>query len=184
MPKNTAIDTAITKNYAKALFVSAKAKNALDKTAEELENFAKNFKADFVRELKNPAISKKDLVEIMKENCQKFSLSKILTNFLLVLAENRRLSLFSSIKEEFEAYLREHKNILEIEIITAKKAGEKQLDEIKGLVAKKYPKKTISIISKIDEKILGGFEVRIGSQLIDATTKTQLTKLAAIAIAT
>jgi F-type H+-transporting ATPase subunit delta len=102
----------------------------------------------------------------------------------LVLAENRRLSLFSSIKEEFEAYLREHKNILEIEIITAKKAGEKQLDEIKGLVAKKYPKKTISIISKIDEKILGGFEVRIGSQLIDATTKTQLTKLAAIAIAT
>jgi F-type H+-transporting ATPase subunit delta len=167
----------VAKNYAKALFLAARRSNKIDKITSELEVFKQNFSTSFAHELKNPVIAKNDLVLIIKEVTEKFGLGPLTSNFFASIVRNRRLNLFPEIYEEYLRLTKHFKNILEVEVVTVAKLQKEQLDKIKALVAKKYPGKTIAIREIIKEKILGGFQVKVGSEVIDASLKNQLEKL-------
>lgn len=170
----------IAKNYAKALFAVAKEKNIIDKVAVNLEIFKEKYTKDFANELQNPVISKNDLMAIMEEIIEKFSfkeISEATSNFLRLLAQNKRLGLFLEIHEEFTNLVKNHKNILEVEVVFAKSADKAQLEEIQSVIEKKYSDKVIEITQTLNPKILGGFQVRIGSDIIDASLKNQIFSL-------
>ena len=167
----------IAKSYAKALFAAANKNGSVDKISLELEIFKQNFSTSFAHELKNPVISKDDLVKIIQEVTQKFNLSVLTSNFFSSIVRNRRLNLFPEIYEEFARLLRDQKNILEVEVITAIKSEKNQIESVKALVAKKYPGKVISIKEKIEEKILGGLKIKINSEIIDISLKNQFANL-------
>lgn len=167
----------IAKNYAKALFVAAKKNNSIDKVAAELEEFKKNFNSSFAHELQNPVISKRDLERVMVEINQKLSLTKITSEFFMAVARNRRLSMFPEIYSEFSYLIKKQQNVLEVEVIFASKPTKSQLDQIKALVEKKHVGKVIEIKETFDAKILGGFQVKIGSNVIDVSLKNQLSNL-------
>ncbi|MFM7557593.1 MAG: F0F1 ATP synthase subunit delta, partial [Alphaproteobacteria bacterium] len=71
----------IAKNYAKTLFLVAKKNNAIDIVLNELNIFKENFSSNFAHELKNPVISKTDLVKIINEVTKKFKLGNLTSNF-------------------------------------------------------------------------------------------------------
>jgi F-type H+-transporting ATPase subunit delta len=164
----------IAKNYAKALYVAAKKSNIVDKVSGELDVFKQNFSTSFAHELKNPVIAKDDLVKIIQEVTQKFALGALTSNFFASIVRNRRLNLFPEIYEEYSRIVKVQKNILDVEVITAVKTEKAQLDRIKALVEKKYPTKTVAVRETVKEAILGGFQVKIGSEIIDASLKNQL----------
>ncbi len=147
----------IAKNYSKALFLVAKKNNSIEKIASELEIFKQNFSSSFAHELKNPVISKNDLVKIIGEVTTKFGLGNTVSNFFASIVKNRRLNLFPEIYEEFFRLVKQHKNILEVELVSAVKCGQAQIERVKTLVAKKYPGKTIEIKEIISAKILKCF---------------------------
>ena len=167
----------IAKNYAKALFLAAKKGNTIEKVVAELDVFKQNFSTSFAHELKNPVIAKDDLVKIIQEVTQKFALGALSSNFFASIVRNRRLNLFPEIYEEFSRIVKIQKNILEVEVITAVKSDKAHLDRVKLLIEKKYPGKTIAIKEVVKEKILGGFQVKIGSNIIDVSLKNQLSNL-------
>ncbi len=167
----------VAKNYSKALFVAAKKTNSLDKSAAELEIFKQNFSTSFAHELKNPVIAKNDLVRIISDVTQKFGLGQLTSNFFASIIRNRRLNLFPEIYEDFIRLVKQDKNILEVEIISAVKASKTQIDRVKVLVGKKYPGKTIAIKETLQEKIMGGIQIKVGSEIIDASLKNQLETL-------
>ena len=167
----------IAKNYAKALFVAAKKSNSVDKVAAELEVFKQNFSTSFAHELKNPVIAKNDLVRIIQEVTQKFGLGALTSNFFASIVRNRRLNLFPEIYEEFSRIVKLQKNILEVEVITAVKSAQTQIERVKTLIEKKYPGKIVSIKEIVKEEILGGFQVKVGSEIIDASFKNQLASI-------
>ncbi len=167
----------IAKNYAKALFVATKKANSFDKVAAELEEFRKNFSSSFAHELQNPVISKNDLEKVMEEITQKLALTKLTSDFFMAVARNRRLSMFPEIHGEFCHLVKKQKNILEVEVIFALKPTKLQFDQIKSLVEKKYSNKTVEIKETCNGKILGGFQVKIGSDIIDVSLKNQLSNL-------
>ncbi len=169
--------SAIAKNYAKALLVASNKTNSVDKVVLELETFKQNFSTSFAHELKNPVIAKNDLVKIIQEVTQKFSLGALTSNFFASIVRNRRLNLFPEIYEEFLRLVKQQKNILEVEVIVAVKPQKTQIDRLKALIEKKYPGKTIAIKEVVREKILGGFQVKIGSEIIDASLQNQLTRI-------
>lgn len=164
----------IAKNYANALFKAAKKGNSIDETVSELEFFKQNFSSSFAHELKNPVIAKQDLVRIIQDVTEKFSLGALTSNFFASIVRNRRLNLFPEIYEEFSRIIKLYKNILEVEIITAVKPTKEHLEKVKAIIAKKYPEKTITIKQTLKAKILGGFQVKIGSEVIDASLKNQI----------
>ena len=169
--------SAIAKNYAKALFSVAQESKNIDKIVENLETFKGNFSEDFAHELQNPVISKNDLVEIMEEITKKFSFEESFSNFLLTLASNKRISLFLEIYSEFVVLLKKHKNILDVEVVFSSKVDKAQLNEIKAAIEKDNVGKIIEIKETLDPKILGGFQVRIGSTIVDSSLKNQIFSL-------
>ncbi len=167
----------IAKNYAKALYVTANKKGILKSVVSELEAFKQIFNSDFVHELKNPVIPKLDLVKIMKEIEKKITLSKITSEFFLAVIRNRRINLFPEIYEEFVRLTKKFDNVLEVEVVAIDSLDRPTMDKIKNLVARKYPNKSVEIKEKKDAKILGGFQIKIGSEVIDASLRNQLSQL-------
>ena len=164
----------VAKNYAKALFMAGRKNNMLDKILEELTTFKNNFSTSFSHELKNPVISKNDLDRIIKEVSNKFKLGALATNFFSSIVRNRRLNLFPEIFEEFCRLHRQYQNILEVEVTFATEPKKLHVDQVKLVIGKKYPNKTIAIRVSIKEKILGGMQIKIGSEMVDASLKNQL----------
>jgi F-type H+-transporting ATPase subunit delta len=167
----------VAKNYSKALFVAAKKNNSLDKTAAELEIFKQNFSTSFAHELKNPVIAKNDLVRIISDVTQKFGLGALTSNFFASIIRNRRLNLFPEIYEDFIRLVKQDKNILEVEVISAVKTNKTQIDRVKVLIEKKYPGKVVAIKETLQDKIMGGIQIKVGSEVIDASLKNQLETL-------
>ena len=52
-----------------------------------------------------------------------------------------------------------------------------QVDQVKLVIGKKYPNKTIAVRVSIKEKILGGMQIKIGSEMVDASLINQLDTL-------
>ncbi|NBV06217.1 MAG: ATP synthase F1 subunit delta [Proteobacteria bacterium] len=167
----------VAKNYAKALFDATRKSNALDKVSTELDEFKKNFNSSFAHELQNPVISKSELEKVMEDITQKLALTKITSDFFMAMARNRRLSMFPEIHCEFFHLVKKQKNILEVEVIFATKPTKAQFDQIKSLIEKKHSGKVIEIKETFNAKILGGFQVKIGSSIIDVSLKNQLSNL-------
>jgi len=167
----------IAKNYAKALFSAAKTSNSIDQIATELESFKKNFSLDFARELKNPVIAKADSAKIIGEISSGLKLGKLLSKFLIAVTRNKRLNLFPEIYEEFNRLLRLQKNILDVELITTSKLEKDHIENIKVTISKKHPGKTIEFTETIKKEILGGLQIKIGSNLIDASSRNQLSRV-------
>jgi len=164
----------VAKKYAKSLFLVARKNNNLNEVFEELNTFKQNFSTSFSNELKNPVISKNDLDKIIKEVAKKFKLGSLTTNFFGSIVRNRRLNLFPEIFEEFSRIHREYQNILEVELIFASEPKKDQVEQVKLVIGKKYPDKKIATRILIKEKILGGLQIKIGSQMVDASLKNQL----------
>lgn len=166
--------SAIAKNYAKALFLSSKKNNNLDKVGVELKNFQQNFSKDFIKDLENPAISRNELRKIFTEISKKFAFGETTANFFITIAENRRLKLLPDIYKEFDNIVRLQNDVLEVEIILAKEIAESEMGSLKQEISKAYSNKNIVVKKTIKEKILGGFQVKIGSKLIDASLQNQI----------
>ena len=164
----------IARTYAKTLFLASKNNNSIDKVADELELFRKNFSNDFANELKNPVISKDDMVKIINEVTSRFKLGNLTSNFFASIVKNRRLNLFPEIHEDFNRMVNEYKKILEVEVLSTIDVN---VENIKKLLEKYYPDKKILIKHTLSSKILGGLQIRIGSKIIDATLKNQIEQI-------
>ncbi|MBM3579338.1 MAG: ATP synthase F1 subunit delta [Alphaproteobacteria bacterium] len=164
----------VAKNYAKALFVAARKSGSLEKVAGELGVFKQNFSTSFAHELKNPVIARNDLERIINDVTQKFGLGTLSKNFFASIVRNRRLNLFPEIYEEYTRFLKQYQNILEVEVISAVKPQKHHIERVKAVVEKKYPGKTVAVKETVKTEILGGLQIRIGSEVIDASLKNQL----------
>lgn len=167
----------VAKKYAKSLFLVSRKNNNLNEVFDELNTFKQNFSTSFSNELKNPVISRNDLDKIIKEIAKKFKLGSLTTNFFASIVRNRRLNLFPEIFEEFCRLHREYQNILEVELIFASEPNKTEIEQVKSVIGKKYPDKKIAARVLIKDKILGGLQIKIGSQMIDASMKNQLENL-------
>lgn len=167
----------VAKNYAKALFAAAKKANTIDKISDELDKFKQSFSLDFARELKNPVISKTDSTKIISDIAIGLKLGKLISDFLIAVTRNKRLNLFPEIYEEFTRLAKLQKNILEVELISTEKLADAELEKIKTTINKKHPGKIIEIKQTVKKEILGGLQIKIGSNLIDASLKNQISSL-------
>lgn len=167
----------VSRNYAKALFNLAKNANKIDEIASDLDKFANNFTPEFALELNNPAISSADLLKIITLVNEKIGISGLASDFLNVLFKNRKASYFQDIHGEFTRLIKDEKNILPVEVISTKELEEDTLEKVRAEISKQNEGKAIEISQTIKTQILGGIQIKIGSQLIDASVKSQLEKL-------
>ncbi|RDD35413.1 F-type ATPase subunit delta [Wolbachia endosymbiont of Cylisticus convexus] len=160
-------------SYARALFyVSENKLGTIRKEVEFLLAFFKD-RHDVLICLSYPMTSlakKKEAILFINEN-----LSENLVKFIMVTLANKRSRLLILILEKFLSLVRESENELEITIKSAEVLRKPDIKIITESLS--FLGKIIKVSNVVDPSILGGFVVRYGFNLIDASLKSYLDRL-------
>ena len=99
-------------------------------------------------------------------------------NFVQVLAENERLEVMSDIEQQFRLLRNRHEEVLDVTVQTAYPLTETQVADIVATLEKKYGRK-VRATAELEDELIGGVCIRIGDEVIDASVRGKLAKLAA-----
>jgi F-type H+-transporting ATPase subunit delta len=130
-----------------------------------------------LRELfENPAVAALQKVAILDKLNTKMGLQKELRNLIAVLINNDRIAHIHEVAAAYRAELQERQGIRQAEIVTARELGEQERATLLAGVGRLAGAR-IQASFKLDQSILGGTVVRIGSTVYDGSVKGRLERL-------
>jgi F-type H+-transporting ATPase subunit delta len=130
----------------------------------------------------NPAVAALQKVAILDQLNAKLGLQKELRNLLAVLINNDRIGHVHEVAAAYRAELREGLGIREAEIVTARELGEDERNSLLAGVGKLAGAR-IEAKFMLDQAILGGAVVRIGSTIYDGSVRGRLERLKEVLVA-
>ncbi len=169
--------TTLARPYAKAVFDAAKEQNAVDQWDQALA-FAGLVAADqeVANILANPGLSEQRKAELFAD-CFEEPLPEALRNFLLILAENKRLALLPEVATLFSLYRADLERTVKLAVNTAfELSADEQQTLIKALSEKLERK--VELETAVDQSLIGGVVVRTGDLVIDASVRGKLARRA------
>jgi len=165
---------ALERRYAKALMDALKSKDEKIEMNNKLGEIAELFNSNmqFKKILLDPRINSKAKVGVIKELFT--DTGSMLISFLSLLIDKNRISCLSGISNEYSLLTRELNNELFINIISASKLSDDEINGISDKYKKLYNVSAVKYSLKIDEDLLGGVKVIVGNKIYDGSLKTKL----------
>lgn len=166
--------------YARALFDLAQEQGSLASVEAGMATLGKALSAsDALRALiTSPVVSRSDAARAIAATAGELSLDPLTTQFLGVLAKNRRLSELGNIVRAFAAMTAASRGETSADVTSAHPLSAAQVDAIKTKL-KGQMGRDVSVNLFVEPDILGGLVVKVGSRLIDSSIRTRLNTLAA-----
>jgi F-type H+-transporting ATPase subunit delta len=97
-------------------------------------------------------------------------------NFLLLIAENKRENYIPGIFRYLEDLYRREEGVKSAVLTSAQPLNESLVAQIKEILEKEFKSK-VELSQKVDEKLIGGFVLRVEDKQYDASLSTQLKKI-------
>jgi F-type H+-transporting ATPase subunit delta len=162
--------------YASALFDAAKDQNRLSQVHEELGDFvaATREVPELRALLENPEIDHRTKQAALGELLA--GGEEIVRNFLLLLIEKGRPAQLEEIVREFEALVAAEEKRLAVELTTAYELSDNDAKQILGQIEKQSGRQ-VEATRSVDPDLIGGFVLRAGSMLVDASVRGRLERL-------
>jgi F-type H+-transporting ATPase subunit delta len=169
------IVTGLSGRYATALFDLAVDAKALDSVNGDLAKLGAALaeSADLKALTTSPRIKREDAAKAVQAVAHTLGLSALTSNFLGVLAQNRRLGTLGGVIGDFQKLLAAHRAEQAAEVTSAHALNAEQITALKAKL-KAGLGTDVTLITKVDPSILGGLIVKVGSKLIDSSLKTKL----------
>ena len=164
--------------YAQALYDGAGEKNELHEVYTQAREWADVLKNDssLLNKLNNPLLKSQDKIKILHSLGSEFKLSSSLINTLAVMADCGKLNVVTLMLEQFiETYQKLH-NIAQVEVTTVVPLTAVQEEKLKKKL-KAIFNKEILLTYVIDPQIIGGLQLRYGTNFIDSCIKSKLNTL-------
>jgi F-type H+-transporting ATPase subunit delta len=165
--------------YAQALFDIAKEKDLLTETTSDVSligTYISNT-PNLQKFFTNPTVTISDKKKVLEEVFSEY-IGKITLQFLTFVADKGRLGLLEEIVAKFSELAFEYTSVKMVEVTSAIQLSVEQqgalVDKLKEITDSKQVKLKLSV----DPTLIGGFVVKMGSQLIDNSLQTQLKKFA------
>jgi F-type H+-transporting ATPase subunit delta len=164
--------------YANALADIAVAQGAAEAAAKQLNAFGAVFaeSAELRNFLTSPAVSREAKHGAIKKIIARMRGSKILRNFLFIIADHRRTHMLPEIIAAFQEVIRQRQGIAEAEISSAAELSARQKTEFKKTLERLTGKRVEPKYS-LDPALLGGAVVRIGDTIYDGSLRNRLNDL-------
>ena len=178
MSSNVSGATGLSGRYATALFELADEEKQLDQVAENLSTIGAMLDEsdDLNRLIRSPVISKDDQQKAMQALLEQAGIGDLTRNFIGVVIKNRRLFSLPGMIKGYLALLAQRRGEATAEVVSAKPLSDAQqqaiTDSLKQAVGTK-----VTIDAKVDETLLGGLVVKVGSRMVDTSLKTKLAGL-------
>ena len=133
-------------------------------TSKELKNF-----------IKNPTQSQSTQLEILNRISKQMNLTKIIQNFLSVLVIKRRIFFIKKIFLNFLSLASKRRGELKATLVSSKKLTSEELESLNKDLSKTMGA-PIVLDYEVDEKLIGGLKMQVGSLMIDTSIKNKLKK--------
>jgi len=167
----------VSTRYAISLLESSEMKNTLSKVSEDAEFVYGTFldSKDLRNVIKSPIV-KPNQKKLILEDLFKTQISDETFNFVLFVLQKGRENLITRIFERFLQLRDEKLGIVNAKVTSSINLSEQQKTVIKEKL-EKYADKRVNLSYELSDEIIGGFIVRIGDTILDASLKHQLEKL-------
>lgn len=164
--------------YATALADIVLQQGAAEPARKQLEDFlaAFNESADLRNALISPAILRDAKHGVIEQLVARMGGSRIIRNFLFVMADNQRMHLLPEIVQTFEEVLRQRQGVAEAHVTSASQLDDGQKAGLVSTLERLSGKKIQPIYSQ-DPALLGGAVVGIGDTIYDGSVRNRLNQL-------
>ena len=169
---------ALAQRYANALVDVVIEQGNADQVRKELASFNEllDQSADLRNFLASPAVPPPTKQAVIEKLVARLGASKTLRNFLFVIVENRRAAMLPQIQQAFEALLRARLGVAEAQVTSVRELGvEEKLNLVRAL--ERLTGKRVEAQYEINEELIAGAVVRIGSTIYDGSVRAQLDQL-------
>lgn len=173
-----AISTGIAQRYATAVFELAKEEGAIAAVEKDLDalDAALAESSDFAAMIQSPIYSRDEQTRAMTALTGKMNLSAQMAGALGVMAEKRRLFVLPQLVAELRSAIAEDKGEVTAEVTAAKAMTKAQQDKL-AKALKASIGKDVNINLAVDENLIGGLVVKVGSKMIDSSIRSRLNAL-------
>jgi len=163
--------------YAKAFFTLAKEKGLtleLRKDAGLITSVCES-SSDFVLMLESPVVKTSQKVEALKRIFTG-KVNELSLNFLLLITENKRENYIPGIFRNLEGLYRQEEGIKSAVLTSAQPLNESLVLQVQKILETEFNAK-VELSQKVDNRLLGGFVIRVDDKQYDASLSTQLKKI-------
>ncbi len=164
--------------YSLALFELSKEANLL-KNIENQSSLVLNLIShsnDFSNLIKDPTVTKEDLVKVINKISENYNFDTLFKNFLCFLVKKRRFFFIERILKSFLEICSKSRGELKAKLKSAKELSDGEITKITEELTKNFGSKII-LNYKHDESLIGGLVVQVGSTMVDTSIKNKLQQI-------
>ncbi len=177
MSTNKSFSIETSERYSRALFDVCKEVNELDKTEKDIKNFLSLMNSsleikNFLRDPSQKVHSQNKVINLISD---KMNFTKNLKNFFFLLVEKRRIFFVKKILDSFLTLCSKKRGEIKASLISSKELSQSELIEFSKELSTSIGA-NLKFDYKIDEKLIGGFKLQLGSFMIDTSIKNKLKK--------
>ena len=164
--------------YATALFELANEAGSLDTAEADLTAMSDALasSADLDNLIRNPMYTRSEQGQAMAAICAKMGSSELVKNVIGLMAAKRRLFVLPEMIAGFKALMADHRGEVTAEVTAARPMSDAQttalVDQIKAATGR-----AVKLNVTVDESIIGGLVVKVGSRMIDTSIKSKLSRM-------
>ncbi len=178
MSEPASISSGIADRYATAIFELSLENKKLNDLEVGVDGLAAalDASADLREVISSPVISRADQGKAITAVADKMGLPTELAQGLGVMAAKRRLFVLPHLIAQLRALIAEEKGEVSADVTSAKALTKTQNDKL-AKTLKARVGKDVKINATVDESLIGGLIVKVGSKMIDTSIRSKLSSL-------
>lgn len=178
MSEPVSISTGIAQRYATAIFDLAKEGKKLKAVEADVAaiDAALADSGDLVNLINSPVYTRDEQGAAIAAIAKKMKLSPMVANALGLMAQKRRLFVLPQLMAALRGLIAEDKGEVTAEVTAAKAMNKAQQDKL-AKALKATIGKDVNINMAVDENLIGGLVVKVGSRMIDTSVRSKLDAL-------
>jgi len=124
----------------------------------------------------SPSVVFEQKLRVLDALAKKLDLSREVRNFVAVLISNHRIHAYREIVRSAIAHINERLGIADAEIVSVRELGSEEKHRLESQIAKVTGKK-LRVSYSLDQNLLGGVVVKVGSTIYDGSVRGQLQRM-------
>ena len=175
---SVSMSQSIAGRYAQAVFDIVKEEGGLDDLARQTQDLGAALAES--RELRDmissPIYTRDQQSRAISALAEKMQLSTTLSNTVRLMAQNRRLFVLPQLVGKLQALIAEARGEITADVTSAIALSDEQQQRLTQALTEKSGK-TVKLNTRVDEGLIGGMIVKLGSQMIDSSVRSKLASL-------
>ncbi len=178
MSESASISCGIASRYATAVFALAKEDKKLKPLEADVDALegALTGSVDLCAMVTSPIYSRKEMGQAISAVAKKMKLQTTMVNTLALMADKRRLFILPSLLTALRARIADDKGEVTAEVTSAKALTKAQAASL-AKTLKAQLGLDIKIKATVDDSLIGGLVVKVGSKMIDTSIRSKLNAL-------